>query len=79
MDVATSLPGVQFYTGNKLAGVTERSSGPEGLPKHAALCLETQHFPDAPNQPDFPSAVLHPGEEFRHTTVYAFSYASSVE
>ena len=79
MDVATTLPGVQFYTGNKLAGIRERSSGPDGLPRNAALCLETQHFPDAPNKPDFPSAVLRPGEEFRHSTVYRFTTDGSSE
>lgn len=71
MFVESTLPGLQFYTGNKLAGVADRSSA--ALPKHAALCLETQFFPDAPNQPQFPSIMLHPKEEYRHTTVYRFS------
>ncbi|HEY9171975.1 MAG TPA: aldose epimerase family protein [Verrucomicrobiae bacterium] len=59
MEVRTTEPGVQLYTGNHL--------------KHAALCLETQHFPDSVNQPAFPSTILRRGETFRSTTVFAFS------
>jgi aldose 1-epimerase len=69
--VLTDQPGVQFYTGNYLknvAGRGGRSYGPQ-----AGLCLETQHFPDSPNQPTFPSTVLRPGETYRTTTVHAFS------
>ncbi|MER7546362.1 aldose epimerase family protein [Actinomadura sp.] len=67
MEVTTTEPGVQFYTGHMLdAGATPY--GP-----FAGLCLETQRFPDAPNRPDFPSAVLRPGEEYASTTEYRFS------
>ena len=69
MDVLTTEPGVQFYSGNFLdVGATNG-----GYPKHAALCLETQHFPDSPNRPDFPSVVINPGEDFHSTTVHRFS------
>ncbi len=71
MEIASTLPGIQLYTGNKLEGVGDRSS--DALPRHAALCLETQFFPDSPNQPDFPSSILRPGEKYRHTTVHTFS------
>ncbi|MEU9830550.1 aldose epimerase family protein [Streptosporangium sp. NPDC048047] len=66
MEVTTTEPGVQFYTGNLLDGVATAYG------RHAGLCLETQHFPDSPNQEHFPSTVLRPGEEFASTTVYRF-------
>ncbi len=72
MDVHATQPGVQFYTANKLDG-SFIGKGGAAYGKHAALCLETQHFPDAPNQPAFPSIVLRPGEEYRHRAVYRFS------
>lgn len=59
MEVRTTEPGVQLYTGNHL--------------KHGALCLETQHFPDSANKPMFPATILRPGETFKSTTVFAFS------
>ena len=69
--VETTEPGVQFYSGNFLDGsFTGRSGRPYG--QHAGLCLETQHFPDSPNQPEFPETILRPGETFRSTTVYTF-------
>ena len=71
MDVSTTEPGVQFYTGNKLDGSYNGKSG-HVYGKRSALCLETQHFPDSPNKPAFPSTVLRPGQEYRSTTVYAF-------
>ena len=71
MEIESTMPGVQLYTGNKLAGVSDRSS--DELPKHAALCLETQFYPDSPNQPEFPSSILRPGEKFAHRTVHRFS------
>lgn len=72
MEVDTTEPGVQLYTGNFLDGsITGKGGRKHG--KHAALCLETQHFPDSPNKPKFPSAVLRPGERLRSTTVYRFS------
>lgn len=74
MDVLTTEPGIQLYTGNFLDGsVTGKTGQPIG--KHHALCLETQHFPDAPHHPNFPSIVLEPGREYRHTTVHRFSTA----
>ena len=72
MDVHTTQPGVQFYTANNLDG-TLRGKGGAAYGKYAALCLEAHHFPDAPNQPDFPTTVLRPGDVFRQRTVYRFS------
>jgi aldose 1-epimerase len=71
LEVRTTEPGVQFYSGNLLDGSL---TGKDGVryQKHAGLCLETQHFPDSPNHPSFPSTVLRPGEEFRSTTVFRF-------
>lgn len=63
MEVSTTQPGVQFYTGNHLGGDHKPYSG---------LCLETQHFPDSPNQPEFPTTRLYPGQEFSETTVHRF-------
>jgi len=71
MDVLTTEPGVQFYSGNFMDGSLSGRGG--AYPQYAALCLETQHFPDSINQPDFPSVVLRPGETFSSTTVYRFS------
>ncbi|WP_222429064.1 aldose epimerase family protein [Chitinophaga polysaccharea] len=73
MEVATTQPGIQFYTGNFLDGTLANTRGGQKYGQHAALCLETQHFPDSPNQPSFPSVVLKPGETFSQTTVYKFS------
>jgi aldose 1-epimerase len=71
MEVLTTQPGVQFYSGNFLDGKT---SGIGGAYKfRSALCLETQHFPDSPNHPNFPSTVLKPGQVFHQTTVYRFA------
>lgn len=72
MKVFTEEPGIQFYSGNFLDGSLE---GPDGTPfvQHAALCLETQHFPNSPNEPDFPSTILEPGETYQTTTIYQFS------
>jgi aldose 1-epimerase len=72
MKVYTDQPGIQFYTGNFLDG-TLKGKGGKVYRQHDAFCLETQHFPDSPNQPDFPSTVLRPGETFKSTTVYKFS------
>ncbi|MGH3392889.1 MAG: aldose epimerase family protein, partial [Actinomadura sp.] len=72
LEVLTTEPGVQFYSGNVLDGSSVGSGG--GTYRQGdGLCLETQHFPDSPNQPDFPSTVLRPGEEYTSTTVYRFS------
>ena len=72
MEVWTTEPGVQFYTGNFLDG---KSAGKGGAtyPKRSAFCLETQHFPDSPNQPKFPSVVLNPGQRYHTVTTYKFS------
>jgi aldose 1-epimerase len=71
LEVYTTQPGVQFYSGNFLNG---KVRGIGGVYRHrSALCLETQHFPDSPNHPNFPSTVLRPGEEFHQTTIYKFS------
>ncbi|HMQ33231.1 MAG TPA: aldose epimerase family protein [Chloroflexaceae bacterium] len=69
MEVYTTQPGVQLYTGNYLDGSITGKGG-RRYGRHSALCLETQHFPDSPNQPQFPSTVLRPGEGYRQTTVY---------
>lgn len=74
MEVWTTEPGVQFYTGNVLDG-SLRGASARPYPRHCGFALETQHFPDSPNQPAFPTTLLRPGEEFRSTTIYAFSNA----
>jgi aldose 1-epimerase len=70
MEVWTTEPGVQFYTGNFMDG--KLTSGDVTFVKNTAYCLETQHYPDSPNQPDFPNTILRPGETYRTTTVYKF-------
>jgi aldose 1-epimerase len=71
LEIRTTEPGVQFYSGNFLDGSI---TGPGGAyVKHGGLCLETQHFPDSVNQPTFPNTVLRPGEEYRQTTTWRFS------
>jgi aldose 1-epimerase len=72
MEVWTTEPGIQFYAGNFLDGTLVGSSG--GLYRQSdGLALETQHFPDSPNQPDFPSTVLRPGDTYQTTTIYRFA------
>ena len=71
MEVLTTEPGVQFYSGNFLDG-TEKGRG-IAFQYRTALCLETQHFPDSPNQPSFPSTILKPGEKYTSQTIYRFS------
>ncbi len=72
MEVHTSEPGIQFYTSNFLTG--ELTGKRDTVyRRHAALCLETQHFPDSPNHPEFPSTRLETGERYSHTTVHRFS------
>lgn len=75
MGVYTTEPGIQFYSGNFLG---DRIAGKEGqIYRHrGGFCLETQHFPDSPNRPQFPSTVLEPGEKYKQTTIYRFSNAS---
>lgn len=70
LEVLTTEPGVQFYTGNFLNGSEKGKGSVYG--HRSGFCLETQHFPDSPNQPVFPSTVLKPGETFQSTTVFAF-------
>jgi len=72
MEVLTSEPGVQLYTGNFLDGTITGKAG-VAYQKHFGFCLETQHFPDAINHPNFPPVVLQPGRTFKSTTVYRFS------
>jgi len=72
LEVWTTEPGVQFYTGNFLDGKTPGKGG-FTYPRRNAFCLETQHFPDSPNQPKFPSVVLKPGERYHTITTYKFS------
>jgi len=72
MEVFTTEPGIQFYSGNFLDGSL---SGKNGIvyKQHHGFCLETQHFPDSPNQADFPSTILRPGDMYTQTTIYKFS------
>ena len=72
MEVLTTEPGVQFYSGNFLDGTLTGKAG-RPYPKRSGFCLETQHFPDSPNQPAFPSTILRPGQTFRSTTIHRFS------
>lgn len=72
MEVSTTQPGVQFYTGNFLDG-TITGKGGKVYNRRFALCLETQHYPDSPNKPSFPSTELKPGEQHQSTTVFKFS------
>ncbi len=72
LTVLTTQPGMQFYSGNFLNGSIVGKNGRPYI-KHFGLCLETQHFPDSPNHPNFPSTVLRPGERYHHVTVFKFS------
>jgi aldose 1-epimerase len=69
LEIKTTEPGLQFYTGNFLDGLP----GSGGFEKHTGFCLETQHYPDSPNHPEFPSTILRPGSQFKKTTVISFS------
>lgn len=72
LEVYTDQPGIQLYTGNFLDGTV---TGKRGIayPQRSALCLETQHYPDTPNKPEWPSVRLNPGEKYHTTTIYRFS------
>lgn len=72
LEVYTDEPGIQFYAGNFLNGEVK---GKKGItyPRRGALCLETQHFPDSPNKPNWPSVVINPGETYKSTCIYKFS------
>ena len=69
MNTYTTMPGIQLYSGNYLSG---HGKGGFEYKKYGALCLETQHFPDAVNRPNFPSPILRAGEVYRQTSVYEF-------
>ncbi len=71
MDVLTTEPGLQFYSGNFLDGTITGKNG-KVYYKHFGFCLETQHFPDSPNKPQFPTTILEPGQKYTHTTIYRF-------
>lgn len=72
MEVFTTEPAVQFYSGNFLDGTLTGKKGTRYV-KHGGLALEAQHFPDSPNQPTFPNTILRPGDTFKQTTIYKFS------
>jgi len=73
MEMFTTEPGLQFYSGNFLhVAITDPADG-ENYTRHAAVCLEAQHFPNSPNEPAFPTTILRPGSTYRQTTVYKFS------
>lgn len=73
LEVLTTQPGVQFYSGNLLPNLTGKDNA--DYKRRYGFCLETQHFPDSPNQPTFPSVVLEPGERYEQTTVWKFGVA----
>lgn len=73
LEVYTDEPGIQFYTGNFLDGTLPQKGGKGAYAYRTAFCLETQHYPDAPNQSDFPSTVLRPGEKYATKTIFKFS------
>ena len=74
LDVETTEPGLQFYTGNSLDGTLIGKSG-RPYNKCAGFCLETQHYPDSPNQPGFPTTLLRPGDVYQSTTIFAFGWS----
>jgi aldose 1-epimerase len=76
LEVLTTEPGVQLYTGNYLNGAIKGKGG-QVYGKRTGFCLEAQHFPDSPNHPAFPSAALRPGEVYRNTIIYRFSCLTS--
>jgi aldose 1-epimerase len=71
LEVSTDQPGLQFYTGNFLDGHIHGKGG-KVYPRRGAFCMETQHFPDSPNKPQFPTSVLRPGQEYKTTTAFRF-------
>jgi aldose 1-epimerase len=70
LEVSTTEPGIQFYTGNFLDGIKGKSG--HVYPARCGFCLESQHFPDSPNRPEFPTTILRPGEQYQSRTVFAF-------
>jgi aldose 1-epimerase len=75
MEVFTTEPGLQFYTGNFMDG--SKGKGGKAYPLRGAFCMETQHYPDSPNKPKFPTTTVKPGEKYQTTTVYKFSVAGA--
>ena len=71
MEIHTTQPGVQLYSGNWLDGT--KGKGGKAYEMHGGFCLETQNFPDSPNQPKFPSTLLKPGEVYKHLVIHKFS------
>ena len=71
LEVSTDQPGVQFYTGNFLDG-TFKGKGGKAYTQRSGFCLETQHYPDSPNHPNFPTTALKPGEQYKSTTIFKF-------
>lgn len=77
LEITTTEPAIQFYAGNFLDGTLTGKGG--HVYKHrAGFCLETQHYPDSPNQPNFPSTVLQPGQEYKTSTVFTFGLSREV-
>jgi aldose 1-epimerase len=76
MEVWTTEPGLQFYSGNFLDGSLTGKGG-VSYPQHAGFALETQHFPNSPNESDFPSTILQPDETYTSRTVYRFTVRES--
>ena len=74
MEVLTTEPGIQFYVGNFLDGKVSGKNGKK-YPRRGAICLETQHYPDSPNKPEWPSVVVRPGETYQSHCIYRFSTA----
>lgn len=72
MKVSTTQPGVQFYSGNFLDGVPGKAGSVYG--KHSGFCLETQHFPDSPNRPEFPSCIVGPDDDYHERTLFSFNW-----
>lgn len=79
MEVYTTEPGLQFYSGNFLTGTDKDGKGGKSYPFRSAFCLETQHFPDSPNQASFPSTVLKPGQTYSTSTTYKFGVDKTKE
>ena len=71
MEIYTTEPGIQFYTGNFLDGTVKGKKG-IAYPRRSAICVETQHFPDSPNQPNYPSVVVRPDKTYTSTCIYKF-------
>ena len=73
MEMFTTEPAVQFYSGNALHCDNETNNTKSSFIQHAGICLEAQHYPNSPNEPSFPNTILRPGEKYRQTTIYKFS------